>query len=84
MAPDLALLQVRYAVAGISVIACGQVVLVALAAQVLFVVRLGPPTVTLALRGAAAWGAALTVPIVVTRALVRSAVAMHDELAEVI
>ncbi len=122
MAPELAYLQVPYAVAGIAIIGCGQVVLVAtwpllsrvrrgvifdagaftwvrvmigagvvatvlcvlLSAHVLLVVGQGPPTVPLVLLGGCAAGAAFTLLMVVMRALLRSAVAMHEELAEVI
>lgn len=121
-APDLAYLQVPYAVAGIAMIACGQLVLVAiwplltrvrygaifdagafrwvgmmigagvavtalsllLTLHVLVVVQQGPITVPLVLLGGAAGGAAFTLLMVVMRALLRSAVAMHDELAAVI
>lgn len=120
--PSLAYLQVPYAVAGIAMIACAQVVLVAiwpllnrvrrgaifdvgafrwvalmigagavatalsvvLTAHVLLVVQAGPVTVPLTLLGLAAGGAAFTLLMVVLRALLRSAVTMHDELAEVI
>lgn len=55
-----------------------------LMAHVLLVVQVGPVTVPLALLGAVAVGAAFTLLMVVLRALLRSAVGMHDELAEVI
>src|SRR5690625_711556 len=55
-----------------------------LTAHVLFVVRQGPVTVPLVLLGGCAAGAAFTLLMVVMRALLRSAVAMRAELAEVI
>lgn len=55
-----------------------------LTAHVLLVVQQGPVTVPLVLLGGCAAVAAFTLLMVVMRALLRSAVAMHDELAEVI